>query len=213
MGCLQSNSLKFEPNEVHFGQSTEALSCLTDLIGLDTDDINIMYKAFQDMDSTNSGYVRLEEIMEYFSIENNKLSRYFLDLFDVDKHNDVNFMQFCMTLWYFLTGLSVRYFSLDVTLDNYIELFWFKFIEVDYAEATFAIVDTKITGEVHFKAVYNLVEIMHGINSNRLRSAVDNFVKTLKGDERLTFEAYKAWADNEKSLLQPVIMLQKVRLF
>ena len=70
-----------------------------------------------------------------------------------------------------------------------------------------------MSGEVHFKTIYNLVEIMHGANSNRIKSVVDNFVNTLKGDESINFEAYHAWANNEMSLLQPVILLQKVQMF
>ena len=100
MGCSYSK-LSFSPNDKFVGQNKVCYNILLDL-GLSSEDIDIFYIAFSDIDANSSGFVRIDELTSYFKIPENPFTSCVFEIFDFKKVHELNFIQFCFSIWNFL---------------------------------------------------------------------------------------------------------------
>jgi hypothetical protein len=93
---------KFEPNDKFRSQSSEALAFFLKL-GLSQIDVDLLYSAFYDIDSTNNGFVSIDEFINYFDLQPMYMELFIVSLFLKDAEY-LDFAQFVTTLWYILTA-------------------------------------------------------------------------------------------------------------
>lgn len=92
---------KFEPNDRWRSQSHEALELFTKL-GLQHVDVDLLYSAFWDIDSSSTGYISVDEFFQYFDLDESYMERFTVCLFCKDVEY-LNFAQFVTTVWYVLS--------------------------------------------------------------------------------------------------------------
>ena len=72
--------------------------------GFSLEDINILYTAFCRIDANNSGTITAGELLEYFRMNDNYFSRFIFTMFDEDQSGLINFLEFVVSVWNFLTA-------------------------------------------------------------------------------------------------------------
>lgn len=92
----------FFPNEQIPGQDAAAAEVFEKLM-LQEEYINVFYTAYVDMDADFCGFVRVDELREYFRIPNTVINDKILGMFRSFQCGHFNFMEFVCTFWNFLS--------------------------------------------------------------------------------------------------------------
>lgn len=103
MGC--GSSKKFVINEDMFGFDSKSKKFF-ETLGLSDRDLDLLYTSFFDMDSDNSGAIRIEEFLIYFEVEGIEINTKIFGVFEGD--SCLSFTSYVATLWYFLSTDTKR---------------------------------------------------------------------------------------------------------
>ena len=145
-----------------------------------------MFLAFHDIDSDNSGVIRLDELLTYFHITKTALTeRIFFDKVSSNSHF-LNFEQFVVYTWQFLS----------LALDK-------------VATFAFHLLDTKNTGTLTQERVQYLIELMHNKTIEESKD-VQFLVKkcTVLHGDTLTISDFEKFSSCHRKLCDPFRKLQ-----
>jgi hypothetical protein len=92
MGC--SKSVHFEPDPSRPGQDDYAIKFFYKTLLLTPEELNNFFVAYNDIDADNSGYVREDEFLTYFSLERTEFNHAVFGMFDFDNSKFLNFFEF-----------------------------------------------------------------------------------------------------------------------
>ena len=92
----------FFPNDKIPGQDAAAAEVFQKLL-IKEEFLNVFYTAFVDMDADFCGFVRVDELREYFGIPNTAINDKILGMFRSYQRGHLNFMEFVCTIWNFLS--------------------------------------------------------------------------------------------------------------
>jgi len=143
----------------------------------------IVPTAFSDMDSDSSGVIRLDELLAYFDIPKTILTEKMYEDKESKLKAFLNFEQFAMYTWQFLT------LSLD-KLPSF----------------AFQLIDVKKTGTLPLESVKFLVEIIH----YKAREECETVRKMIKkcemsfGDKPVSAADFAALSDSNRALCDPL---------
>ena len=185
MGCSYSKS-SFSPNDKFVGQNKICYDILLDL-GISSEDIDIFYIAFSDIDANSSGFVRIDELTSYFKIPENSFTSYIFEIFDFKKVHELNFIQFCFSIWNFLSSFDIALFCFKIA-DKALEL-TISVNELKYA-----------------------LEVIHNckLEKSFLYPLYKSFVGTLKDSLTVKLQSFLDWCEKNSAIIGPVYVLQKL---
>lgn len=92
----------FIPNEQIPGQDSKAAEVFEKLM-IEGEYINMFYAAFADMDADFCGFIRIDEMREYFKIADTAMNNKVFGLFRSFQRGHYNFMEFVCVIWNFLS--------------------------------------------------------------------------------------------------------------
>jgi hypothetical protein len=184
MGCTGSVR-KYEIDEDVFGFDTISFEFFSKL-GLSQTDLDLLFTSFYDMDSDNSGTIRIDEFLIYFSVEGSIINNKIFSVFETNQC--LSFMTYATTLWYFL--------SLDT---NRIGAFVYRMF------------DQKNDDVMSIPQIVNMMKEVNADDSGNA-SKIEASVKSLPGyGERRTeinLSKFMTWAATVQSIFMPVTKTQ-----
>lgn len=172
----------FEPSPDVLGADKYTLRLLREL-ELTLEEVDCLYTAFSDMDSDSSGVIRLDELLAYFNIPRTILTEKIYTDKESKLKTFLNFEQFSMYTWQFLT----------LSLDK-------------LPAFAFQLIDVKKTGSLPLESVKVLVEIIH----YKAREECEVVRKMIKkcdvafGEKPVTAGDFAGLSDNNRALCDPL---------
>ena len=146
-------------------------------------DLNLLFNAFCDIDADDSGVIRSDELFAYLCIESTQFNKKLFAFFDEKQTGYLNFLEFVVVIWNFLT-----------------------FDSSEFGRFAFFLFDDNNTGTLEVSEIESMMETIHHKtlkSSPEVRALVQNINKSkFKADEFMT------WTKNHQSLLAPIIALQ-----
>ena len=100
--CCCSCSRTFRVQSSVSGQDEEAMKVFEDLF-LTQSDLNLLFNAFCDIDADDSGVIRSDELFAYLCIESTQFNKKLFAFFDEKQTGYLNFLEFVVVIWNFLT--------------------------------------------------------------------------------------------------------------
>lgn len=153
----------------------EQISQLKSETSFDEEALERLYKSFRAIDSDKNGQLSVDEIKKIPSLKNNPLVERVIDIFDIDKSGEVDFVEFVKWLNHF-------------TIDSVNREARRRFV--------FQIYDLNNDGYISNGDLFKVLRIMVGNNldDTQLQQLVDRTI--LQGDKdcdgRLTYEEFAA---------------------
>ena len=180
-------SSEFRVDDTVFGRSKQSADLMFDL-GFSKQHLDILFTAFCDIDANTSGTVRMEEVFQYLPVEQTKYLRIVMSIFENEMCGYLNFLEFTISLWNFLT--------IDESL---------------YGQLTFELCATKKGNMLSFDDVINIVEaISSNVKDIKGRTNVSDLVAKLRVKrEAFTLKSYKQLLVSNKFVMAPLLSAQQ----
>ena len=184
MGCITTKV--FQINEDVFGFDEESHQLYKSL-GLTSNELNLLYTAFYDMDSDSSGAIRLDEFLVYFGLERGPFYSKVFGMFDIEDIKCMNFAMYVCTLWYVL--------SLDT---RKIPGFAFRVYDPkNYSVLSFPIIEDML------KAINNGDSAI----SMKIQGAIEKLPGYGERRALVSLENYLIWSEQQNMIFAPVLTL------
>mmetsp|Transcript_20106 Transcript_20106/g.28904 ORF Transcript_20106/g.28904 Transcript_20106/m.28904 type:complete len:377 (-) Transcript_20106:160-1290(-) len=168
----------------------ELAAPMFEAINISKSDLNFFYAAFADMDSTNCGNIRLDEILMYYKIEKNPFTMKLFQTFDVTNDGYLNFCEFVCSIWNIL--------SLDP-------------LSEDLCRFIFKLYDENGVGYLNNKEVHTIMDDIHQSLRHQTGKYESVLTKSNASKERkagTTLENFIQVAKETPSLMAPVVKFQ-----
>mmetsp|Transcript_25153 Transcript_25153/g.37068 ORF Transcript_25153/g.37068 Transcript_25153/m.37068 type:complete len:426 (-) Transcript_25153:402-1679(-) len=182
MGC--SLSIEFTTDDLIFGRSQESASLLYTL-GMTKDTMDTLFTAFSDMDSNSTNTIRMDEFLNYFKIEMTSFNMFLFGLFGVQKGGYLNFLEYVIAIWNFLTVQK----SLISTL-------------------VFYLYDRRKCGYIEAQEVIELMNAIHTKKSLRQRVLIHLQSNLQTSTDTYSQKKFIALAKSHPTMIIPVNELQ-----
>jgi Ca2+-binding EF-hand superfamily protein len=143
----------------------------------------IMSSAFCDIDSDVSGVIRLDELLTYFKIPKTLLSEKIFEDKESKYPNFLNFEQFAVYTWQFLT----------VSLDK-------------LPAFAFHLIDAKNTGSLSHESIKYVVELIHNkpIEDCEVVRKMVKKIEAAHGVKHVSLTEFEALSDRNRALCDPL---------
>lgn len=180
MGCTITS--EFRVDDGVFGRSQLSANLLHNL-GFSNKHLDILYTAFADIDANESGAVRINEVLKYFGIDNTKYMRVVFGQFEKDGCGCLNFLEFVVSIWNFLT-------IADFLLGQF----------------TFELCENKVGGMIQSEDVIGIIdELYSNIGDGKKKKMAFDMIAKLKANrETFSQSTYKQYLAAHKSALFPL---------
>jgi hypothetical protein len=179
-----SSSEKFCVEEDVVGRNTESLTFLQELC-FGPSDLNCLFTAFRDIDADGSNTIRCDELFGYFRIDETPCNLKIFSFLNNEKELYLNFLEFCVVLWNFLT------------VDRN-----------DYAHFVYVLYDSDSSGRIDSHEIIGMIETIH--KNARSNPQTSQIISSLIAESRKEYslEQFIKWFKVHMSLLNPLVTLQ-----
>jgi hypothetical protein len=187
MGCTLTS--EFRVDDTIFGRSQQSADLLSNVLGFSKYHLDIIFTAFSDIDANESGTVRINEVCKYFGIDQTKYMRVIFGVFENDKCECLNFLEFAATIWNFLT---IADFLLGAL--------------------TFELCDNKLGHMIQSEDVVSIIDGLHSNSTDSKKKvlAYDLIGKLKAARETFTLATYKQYLTTNKIALAPLEAIHKM---
>lgn len=193
---MSSKFKTFEPNNKVEGQSWRTMNIMSKGLGLDIQVINQLYSLFCIADLDKGGTIDVYEFLYFMKLEDSPFSRKMFSLFDSDKSNEIDLLEFVCAVWNLAT--------------------W---AEDELGKMMFYLYDEDNSGFLELEECRQLIADVYGARSDKteqeiLVDSLSNIaVKGVYADEdRVYFADFMGWLEiNDEALLSLRCMYQIVR--
>lgn len=186
MGCIGS-TVKFVIDTDFPGQDYLAQE-IFDNLRLTSKEIDKLFTVFRWLDKDLSGSINSKEMMSKFGLRGSSLDLKLFQFFDEDGSGELNFMEFVMSMWFFLS-----------------------IAEDSIAEVAFLIKDPTAKKSLGVDAIVELLEMVH---QKKMQNSpvVNEAIASLSDSESFTgvmnIVEFKNWTIKYPSLVNPLRVLQ-----
>jgi Ca2+-binding EF-hand superfamily protein len=158
-------------------------------ISISQSDLNLFYRAFYDIDSSNAAVIRVDELFSYFKMTHSAFNQRLFASFDVNCDGYLNFCEFVACMWHLL--------SLDPMSEQ------FNSIVFDLYRG-----GSQEDGYICRKKLHSLLAGIHHNSKVRVSTMSEKIISMNGSQHEVSFQTFCLVVKDTPSILAPVVSMQ-----